>query len=420
MRDAEGWDDFIARCWRREPTVLKQPFADPLPSASAAFDALVAASDQFRERSDFPKMRINVDGGFLMVDMDERLPTAADGDFDRYAERLRSWLAGRPFLITLNDYQSWDPEFWVGARRFLRALYDRAGLPAGPMLANLWMGLYEYTPFGIHTDHAETFLYLVHGVKRMLVWPHEVFAGRRVYHTPGGDHLGTTDYRRHLDTATILEAEPGDLIYWPASYWHMAESNGSATVSLNWAYLTKERPRIEPLKAAMEPLQAMAIAELGAALDIEDYPPPKRATDVPEVVEAAAAAVVRAAADPSYRRQVTAHWLAHVTGFALGEPPPPRRGVALDERDRVAADPDAPVLLRDDVEPWILAAAGKTVDLPDDPRIRALVDRLNSGRAMLVGALEAPFAGGDGPMTLIDVRLLLEDLVRFRGLDVVP
>jgi len=402
------WDRFFAENWRRAPTVLRQPFDTPMPSPEAAFDAVVAASNDFRERSDYPRMRVNIDGGFLMVDMDERLPTAEDRHFEQYVDRLAPWRGARPFVMTLNDYQSWDGDFWSNAKSFLTPLFQRAGLPAGPMLANLWVGRYAFTPFGIHSDHAETFLYLVHGKKRMLVWPHEVFAGRRVYHTPGGDHLGTTDYQPYLDQAIVLEAEPGDLIYWPATYWHLAESNRQATVSLNWAYLTAERPRTQPLEMALAPLRAAAVERMEDALAIEAYP---LGDGVPELIDRSADALIETARVPQYRRSVHAQWLAHQTNFAMGRPPPLRRRVALDEGDRLRADP--PPILVEQFEPWFLAGAGHTFDVNTDPKLREVIARLGAGAT--VGELEALLPD----WSRLDARLFLERLVRHRIADVV-
>src|SRR5207245_3009425 len=81
------------------------------------------------------------------------------------------------------------------------------------------------TPFGIHRDPASNFTLVVQGRKRMRLWP-EAFFTRR-------PPMDAESYAAHLGQALTLEGEPGDLLYWPSSYWHVAESDGDLSVTMN-------------------------------------------------------------------------------------------------------------------------------------------------------------------------------------------
>lgn len=425
------WGDFVARSWGQRPTVLRGIPADLLPTEADAFRALVAACDEFRAQSDFPRIRVNVDGGFLLAGMDEQLPRAEDGSFAGYEARLRKWLHGRSFLLTLNEYAAYDTAFWRRARRFLGGFYERVGLPPGGLLINLWVGIYDRTPVGIHTDHADSFSALLTGNKRMLLWPHEVFQDHRVYRTPGGEHTGITAYEPYLDRAVGLETGRDGLVYWPASYWHLATSDGALSVSLNWAYVNHELPRIAPLELVGKELEALTVERLGkASLAVGSFPLSegdlvRSARVLPESIvraRAAVGAIAGDALDGSLDDALAAAWLRRLSGLGLPAAPRPLGGVALAEEDRLAGDPAAPIL-------WapasggrlLVAAAGRSFTLPDNPRVLALLEQLNAGDPLPVGALERPFAAGvAGGFTMLQARLLLEELVRIHAIERAP
>ncbi|WP_437506168.1 carbamoyltransferase C-terminal domain-containing protein [Sorangium sp. So ce1099] len=423
----DPWREFVDRAWGQRPAVLRGIPADLLPSEADAFRALLAACDEFRAQSDFPRIRVSVDGGFLLAGMDEQLPRAEDGSFDGYEARLRTWLKGRSFLLTLNDLPAHDAGFFRRARRFLGGFYRHVGLPPGGMLINLWVGMYDRTPVGIHTDHADTFSALLRGSKRMLVWPHEVFRDHRVYRTPGGEHTGITAYEPYLDRAVALETGREGLAYWPASYWHLATSDGGLSVSLNWAYVNRELPRIAPLELVGKELEALAIARLGkASLDVGSFPLSagdlaRSACALPESIARARGAVGALAGDPVLDEAVAVAWLRRLSALGLREAPRPLRGVALAEEDRLAGDPAAPIVWANASGGRLLvAAAGRSFTLPDDPRVLSLLEQLNAGEPRPAGALERPFASGAGGFSVLEARLLLEELVRTHAIERVP
>jgi hypothetical protein len=421
--DPEFFKHFADRYWGKRPVVIRAPFPDLIVSSRSAFAALVTASESFRACTDVPKMRVNVDGGFLLADMDQRLPLPSDLNIDAYAERLRGWLAGRPFLLTLEEYYRYDLPFWRALRSWLRGLYARVGLPSSFFLPNLWFGIYERTPFGIHTDHAETFAYLVMGKKRFLVWPYEVFSSSRAYRTPGGDHLGTAHYEPHLGRAIVLEGRPGDLLYWPESYWHLGVSDGvSPTLSCNFAYVNRELPRHEGLELVLRELSHLARDAGGEALTADSYSfdfaqPAATAQMLPAQVQRArevlGALVGHASLDDALQRA----WLNRVTGLGLRDLPSLRTGLVLGDGDWVQGNPDDPIVCLPMEEHHLVSANGLTLTAPPDPSVAALVSRLNEGRRWKVCELEqsARFAGLQGPAV---ARLLLEKLAEVHAIAV--
>lgn len=413
-----SWDALLADRWGRAPAVVVRPFPGLLPAPERAFAALVAACDEFRRDSSEPRLRVAIDGGFVLAHMDERLPRANDGSFAGYAARLRAWLGERSFLLTLNDYPAYDPAFWEALRRVLPGVYARVGLPTGGLAANLWVGMYVQTPIGIHTDHADTLWSPLLGRKRLRVWPHPTFAGRRVYRTPGGEHLGF-GLDPSLPPGEILEPGPEDMAYWPSSYWHVGESDGGLSVSLSLAFTRYQPPERGPLRLVESELAVLAAASLAGEGAVPEEL--RLGPSVPVGVVRARQAIASAAASPALDEALTAAWLRRITGLGLRVGPPPRPRIALGDDDVLRGEPAAPVMCAPGgYERTIVAGAGASFMVPADPEIPVLVARLASGAPQRVATLEAAFEPSPprGRCPRVTIRLLLEQLVRVHALTV--
>jgi hypothetical protein len=67
---------------------------------------------------------------------------------------------------------------------------------------------------------------VIRGKKRMLAWPFEYFLGRVKGVTPADRYFNkrlAIDHTPYRKDAVVLDAEAGDVIYWPSHYWHVAE-----------------------------------------------------------------------------------------------------------------------------------------------------------------------------------------------------
>lgn len=423
-------DELVTRCWGRSPALVRRPFPGLVPTSEQVFTALVGACDSFRRQSGVPRIRVNIDGGFLLAGMDEHLPRADDGSFAGYAARLRRWLGERDsfharratptrrsdFLLTLNDYHVYDLSFWRALRASLPDLYAQVGFPTGGLAVNLWVGMYRHTPIGIHTDHADTLWFMLLGRKHMRVWPSEAFAGQRVYRTPGGDHLGLVPDSSH-PPGESLAPDGEDMAYWPPSYWHIGESDGELAVSMSLAFTHYQPPARGPLRLVVSELESLAAAALDEPGELHALRP---ADDLPAELGRARAAVSELAASPAFDEAVTSAWLRRRTGLALGAAPPPIAKVALGEDDRLRCEPGPPPMWAPGAEGrTIVAGAGASFVVPADPRIATLVAQLGSGTLHRVSALEAPFEGStQGGCPRATIRLLLEQLVRVHALTV--
>lgn len=127
--------------------------------------------------------------------------------------------------LMVNNVQSLHPQLWNGASGFLDQLYSHIGFPVGGALMDLFYGNYRSSFFRLHKDTQEIFAFIVSGKKRIYAWPFDTlspFLSEEIRRTSNLPHHTDLNFQDYLDSAVCLDAEPGDIIYWPAEYWHIA------------------------------------------------------------------------------------------------------------------------------------------------------------------------------------------------------
>ncbi len=129
------------------------------------------------------------------------------------------------YALVVHAFHAFHAGQWERQRAFFEPLWERTGLPLSGAITTLFHGNYEHTPVGVHKDRFATFLYALEGRKRMRFWR------ERPWTAPVTTVL---DYQPHLAASFTAEPEPGDLLYWPADYYHVGESvDGGAATSVN-------------------------------------------------------------------------------------------------------------------------------------------------------------------------------------------
>jgi ribosomal protein L16 Arg81 hydroxylase len=281
--------------------------------------------------------------------------------------------------------------------------------------AIVFLGNYGKTPFGLHKDQDSNCTFVIAGRKRILAWPAE--------HFPEPRKWNSLSYERFRDKAIVLEGEPGDLLYWPSTYWHIGEGNGDLALTLSLVIRLQKHPRdIFPALASLvtERLRAVAEAEVFPL-----YPQRLQAgADQSRRVAQQATAVLRVLSrDPQIEQTMRVEWLNRLTayGFDRVPPPLPQRRLAKDEV--VSGEPHHPIvwLLVEDSE-IICSANGHAFCVTAHPNILALLNRLNRGASCSVRQLMAEHAGTvevnhvEFEATPGDIRRLLEKLYCLRAI----
>ncbi len=211
-----------------------------MPSSDAFFAAFQARSEKMRAGLHEPPWKAPIaifleepteEEGFassMLIKPHHDLPRADETSMAQYLARLDRRFAPNRFGV---QFRSMERE-WIMWSRFsaiARELQGLLKLGAGRMDLVGFLGNYRRTAFGVHKDSQHVFTFVVAGRKRMLLWPIEAFAGRsEVPDNPALKQAGLfaltkTEFARARKKAIVLEARPGDLMYWPPSYWHCAD-----------------------------------------------------------------------------------------------------------------------------------------------------------------------------------------------------
>ncbi|MEN5190372.1 cupin domain-containing protein [Luteimonas sp. TWI414] len=207
------WAQFVATCWDRRPVVFRRHGAAPYP-----LDAALAAAASAARTANGDEQACR----FVLDDRQRRqpgawLPRHEDATFERYAQRILREGGGRSYALIVNEFHRHDRRIWEGGRRFFQGLFAQVGLPSTGAITTLFHGNYERTPVGVHKDRFATFVFVLQGRKRMRFWPTR----------PWQDAVATrVDYAEHLADSFAIDVGPGDLLYWPAAYYHVGETLG--------------------------------------------------------------------------------------------------------------------------------------------------------------------------------------------------
>ncbi|GAA1908098.1 hypothetical protein GCM10009716_17520 [Streptomyces sodiiphilus] len=424
ITDTLDWDTFAEQHWDRRPVLFKA-VAQPPFREDEVFRAAVLATRPPAPRVMAPTTQFTI-GRDQQTEPGTFLPREADGSLDGYAKRMTEELDGRRHALVVHAFHAFHAPQWDRERRFCSGLWRRVGLPVSGAITTLFHGNYEHSPVGVHKDRFATFMFALRGRKRMRFWPT----------CPWSEPVSSMlDYQHLLETSFTAEAEPGDLLYWPADYYHVGESDLSSepATSVNigvprtghradydipeflydptpYSLVTGEADpgALPPVAGALLMDPALAGARLGDRL--------------PPGLEEALETYRRAGDEQRVRERTAVLSLRKWTADGVQPVPPPAPVRALADTDRVRAL--APVRWTDCPPVRLCGALGHVTRTPlPAEALGRLVTRLAEGTPAGVGDLvPAGAQAPDGPDDAAHedgaaARRLLEELESFRALE---
>ncbi|MER5728315.1 cupin domain-containing protein [Streptomyces sp. NPDC002138] len=406
------WAEFAALHWDRHPVLFKAVRPEPF-ELREVFAATALAARPPGAYLMPPNAQFAV-GRFQQSEPANWFPRAEDGTFDGYRQRLDSELAAfskeRRYALVVHAFHAFHAGQWERERAFLEPLWERTGLPLSGAITTLFHGNYEHTPVGVHKDRFATFMFALEGRKRMRFWRER----------PWTEPVTTVlDYQPYLTGSFTAEPEPGDLLYWPADYYHVGESvDGGAATSVNIG-VPREAHRavydVDDLLLGKAP-DAMVDPDVGlvrlpaatAPLSVPEQPSDGA---LPEALEQTLR-VFQEYHDPARMRdRVASVSLRNWSASGLCPVPPPEAPRPLDDGTPVRARAR---VLHQPVTGAVLCAANGNVLRAEltERQVERLLDRLAEGESSPVGDLlvELP------PTAREDARHVLETLETFRAL----
>ncbi|WBQ08036.1 JmjC domain-containing protein [Kribbella sp. CA-293567] len=254
ITDKLDWAEFAQLYWDRRPVLIRGVQPPPFV-AEEVFAAAVGAQEAEYGGQRAPTAQFTIErtvhGGNDLL-----LPAAADRTFDQYEARLKPVLDDRGYALIVSVLHAFDREMWQRERQFFASLWEQVGLPLTGAITTMFHGNYDNSPVGVHKDRFATFMFGLRERKRMRFWAER----------PWTDPVSTVvDYQRFLPTSFAVEVEPGDLLYWPSSYYHVGENCGpTPATSVNIGVPRDEHKveyELEDLLADLDPRLLMAAGE---------------------------------------------------------------------------------------------------------------------------------------------------------------
>src|SRR5262245_32691468 len=360
-----------------------------MSTTEESFFALRNASDKFEEDGAHVKWKFyKGDEGFMLegYKISGYVPSIRDQSLSDYAKRINTKLKGECFGLVLHDLQEYHPQFYLRMREFLSGLAAQVRVRWRAM-PGLFVGNYDQTPFGIHQDPANVFAFIIEGRRRIYLWPEEYFRNSL-------DLARSSDFAKLRRDATILEGEPGDILYWPGRYWHVGSPLSTLSIGLSVALV--------PVQLSSFVVSAIN-NQIGEFLDptlTRDGGFPHAASDVEDSPEMIAAAIKRAAKllkrahnDAELIQLLQAAWLDHMTSEGSEPAPTPLPLEELDDDCLIGGIPEVPIVWIISNDKIVCSANGNSILLPPAPAIIALLTELNSGATLKVSDLIRKYKG---------------------------
>lgn len=414
------WDTFVRRYWNKRPVLYKGTSASPF-EAEDVFDAAAGATRSYLKQSYSADSRSNLQ---FTIDRQQQLvlkpwlPYESDGSLEAYEARILGRLGSRKYALIIASLYSSGFRLWAKERAFFSELWRRVGMPLSGAITTLFHGNYEHSPVGVHLDRFTTFLFALKGRKRMRFWP------KKPWSAPVSTIL---DYAPYLKESFVAEVEPGDILYWPSSYYHVGESAGDeVATSVNVGIPRTEHHTVyyadELLRGTIDETALSEQEWRHTRLAKVDASPLARGVlgrkgPLPPELPRAILEAVSAFRDVSRRRETLSHiqatWLKRLTSGGFEPVPPPARRGRLKDEDRIWVDPRFPILFEQErAGQWICSANGHALTGAGNAKaVARLFQTLNSGQEIRVGELLRPLRSRGESM-----RAVLERLQGFRAL----
>jgi 50S ribosomal protein L16 3-hydroxylase len=397
------WRHFTKTYWNRRPTVIRAPFPTPMVTPAEVFRGVVATRDRLRLGQPRDDLDLSIGGRRIVLNLDRWLPRAKDATLERYYARLRRARGAGDLAMLAYDFQhelGWT--FFDHLRQFLQGLYEITGVPQQAQAVLFW-GNYGRTPFGVHRDESDVFCFVVEGKKKFRLWPGKAFRS-------SSEKYGPAPYGNYLKGSMCLEGEPGDILYWPSSYWHVAESDGelgsSLSVGLSYGY---------SIFVALSEHIGKWSREIGGDARDPIGSLPFSKLQVPAEL---ASIAQRAEGRPGrLTERLMRFWMERITKYGFGKIPRPRGRAALPMGRGVRANPVSRILHWKFNRNLVIAANGQSIVVAYDREIVRMLGRVSGAAVCEVADLLKAGGGKSQRSSRQAIRRTLKFLLEERAVE---
>jgi 50S ribosomal protein L16 3-hydroxylase len=366
------WGVFVERYWDRQPVLYKN--VRPVPfTQEEVFEAAVRRSRSAHSLV-MPDDLQFVIGRQQQIRPHDYLPDAADGSLAGYEQRIARRLDGERYALVIHLFHRSAHAQRLSTQRFYAPLWELVGQPVTTGISAMFHGNYEHSPVGVHMDRFATFMFCVRGRKRMRFWAER----------PWTEPVQTVvDYQPYLEKSFAAEVETGDLLYWPACYYHVGESaGGEPATSVNVAAPRNEHRVIYELTDMFgEDTPSSGVAPFTFDSDVDG----RLSGDLPSALREAAALLQGRLHERCLRERATAAALRIRTSGGFQPVPEPVEVSPPEDTTELRAG--ARIMTASVGATVLCAANGKELRNHVSDAARAVLRRLAEGAAVRVGEL---------------------------------
>lgn len=323
--EIEAFWEQLTPAWNTRPALIKKPFAKPFLKEAEFLGFLQIWAQEARDGKRPSDVQL--------IDADA-LPRPEDGSLEAFEKRMTASWRRDWYLYIPDGIQKYDGSVWERSIELLMpALRRHGGLPSGGLMLDLFYGKYSSTPTGIHLDSSDNLAFVVRGPKRLLFWSPELFTAKLSSPPKDPSHQQslTGRFNDYLETATIVDAEAGDVIYWPKAWWHIGVSpdrwSGMVSLPMWWS--------ASPTKLAKAMLGGILDLQGESRLydvDLDDLSSVAR--DLPASLSDVVSQV-KAQVNRRFDAAARLAWAKFVSTYGFSTPPSPRQAPAGVEGRRV-------------------------------------------------------------------------------------
>jgi hypothetical protein len=372
-------DQLVERVQIGTPFVMDSPVRGGFGTEQEAFAGWQAIGRNYRAGDRTPLSRFFLDGSEV-VDVERYLPDGSETELDQYLLRLRAMAAGQEVGWMLTEMQSCSLGVWHRSCEFLGELHRRSGVPFGGTALDLFFSNHRRGFTGVHKDSQDVFTIVLRGTKRFRLWPFDALREHRKV-PPGATQttvrLDELDYGPIRAGALELVARPGQIMYWPRSYWHVSEASPAGALTLALGVIRGDNPFRKPMVAFQRLLERGEVTR----------PTPRVEDDADAFERALYVDLRRGLDDPRVADELTAVALKYYSSRGFSRlPEVAREHPDEDELVVEAPGPGTVAWLRRRGQlHW--AASGHTFRTLDDERITRLFELVRNGWRGPIGAL---------------------------------
>jgi hypothetical protein len=381
------WPDLLSRFWDKEPGVIKDPFSSPIATTDEIFSGIKEFSKRLVKGDTRIPPRFYLDGALARGDA-ANIFEAKDSDvnLEGYIHRLENDYPGEYGFI-INGFQALEPVIWARFAALLSDLYKNMGFITGTALVDVLIGNYTRSFFGLHKDSMDVVTIVVSGRKKFLTWPYETFAD--VAGNPkNGENLQISlakhDYAAKREEAVVVEGEPGDVIYWPRGYWHLAESDAEGSDGSNVSIAVGFTKTNSPLRGIAKMTDIMLHNQSsGQSLPagIKQYGSTSKLLDQFLGLQDAALN------NQQLQLMTRQFYLTWISKFGVEKVPDPLVGESLNGSDLFQACIHTPIVFVQEADKLLWAINGQSFIHPPYPNVIAMFEEINTGMPFTLGVM---------------------------------